>query len=87
MQSIGKIHSLVLVSIVLNEEPTEQYGRRRYGLSDAKDARLAARVALVNALAALDIYYHGRRRNPTRASHADDYRPGIPPIDNSSPPT
>ena len=40
--AVGKVHSHPLVNIVLLAQRLEDYGRNRYGVTDAKDARLKA---------------------------------------------
>ena len=77
IKAVGKIHSGVLIDLVLTEEPLQDWGRRRCGQRSAKLARLAAQVALRFSLEALDLHYHGTRQNRTRASHMPDYRPEI----------
>lgn len=75
---VGKIHSHVLVNILLLEEPMVQYGWRRHGYKSDDYAKLAAIVDLRSALAALDLHYYGLKRPKGGRSHAADYRPVIP---------
>ncbi len=82
VQAVGLVHSHVLTEVVLMEERMEAYGQRRFGLLDLKDARLAARVCLVNALTALDHHYYGQRRKDLKSSHSAGYRPEILPLDD-----
>lgn len=80
--AVGKVHSHPLVNIVLLAQRLEDYGRARYGLADGKDSRLKAITTLQDALTSLDHHYYGQRHTGTKASHLDDYKPGI---DNSTP--
>lgn len=81
-RAVTVTHAHALKAILIYEVPMVEYGRRCFNYRDEKDARLAAKVALVRALDQLDIHYHGKRRGIYRKSHREDYRPGI---DNSAP--
>lgn len=77
LKAVGPTLSPVLADLLLKGERLEDYGRRKCGQKSFKLARLAATSQLKLGLDALDYHYHGRRDNPTRASHAADYRPSI----------
>lgn len=81
VRAVGKVHSLVLIDVVLHETSLEAYGRRRYGSSSPKIAKRDATVALMDALESLDHHYYGMRNVKTRASHVDGYRPIIVPAE------
>lgn len=85
VQGVGLIHSHVLTSVLLNGERMETYGERAFKLADKKDARLAARVSLINALDALDMFYYGHRNERTQKAHRPDYRPAIQTLDKPTP--
>lgn len=84
VQAVGLIHSQILTDVLLVEETLEDWGRRRFGYKNPKDAKKAGTVAIKLALEALDYYYHGQRKNRTRSAHAPDYRPEIDPEDHPS---
>jgi hypothetical protein len=77
LMAVGKVHSGVLVDVVLLEVPLAVFGAKRHGYKDRKDASLAAVVSLRDALTALDHHYHGLRKTRSRSTHTDDYRPTI----------
>lgn len=77
VQAVGLVHSQILTDVLLVEETLENWGRRRFGYKNEKQAKQAATVAIKLALEALDYYYHGQRKQRTRSAHAPDYRPGI----------
>lgn len=79
---IGRVHSLVLIDVLLLEKSLEEYGRRRYGSTSPKIAKRDATVALIDALTSLDYHYYGVRQAKTRSSHVEGYRPEIPPVTN-----
>jgi hypothetical protein len=81
IRAIGRVHSMVLIDVVLHEERLESYGRKRYGSTSAKIAKRDATVALIDALTSLDYHYYGLRETKTRVSRAEGYRPEIPPVD------
>lgn len=67
----------VLNNVMLLETKLEDYGFKRYGRKDPKDARLASITSLQDALTALDHHYYGKCEGKTRAAHELDYRPTI----------
>ena len=77
--AVGKVHSNVLINVVLLDEDLATYARRSHPIKDDKDARYAGIVTLRNALTELDHYYHGKRSRQDGSSHMDDYRPVIQP--------
>lgn len=80
VQAVGMVHSTVLTDVVLLEMTLEDWGRKYHGYKNAKDAKKAGKISLVNALTQLDFHYHGqRRKNPSRTCHEPDYRPEISP--------
>jgi hypothetical protein len=79
VRAVGKIHSLVLIDVILLEKSLEEYGHRRYGSASPKIAKRDATVALMDALSSLDLHYYGVRNAKTRASHVEGYRPEIVP--------
>lgn len=83
VQAVGKIHSNVLINVLLIEMSLQAYGQRDRRYADPKDARLAATVSLRNALTELDHHYYGQREDRPRHSHAPDYRPAIVPVQNT----
>lgn len=84
VQAVGKVHSGVLIDILLVEETLLDWGRRRFGYKNEKQAKQAATTAIKLALEALDYYYHGQRKQRIRSAHAPDYRPEIDPEDHPS---
>lgn len=75
--AVGKVHSHPLIDIILLEQPLNEYGQKRFGIKDEKDARLKAITALQLALEQLDFHYYGQRKTKGGHSHAADYRPQI----------
>lgn len=78
IRAIGKVHSLVLIDVVLHEKPLEEYGRKRYGSTSPKIAKRDATVALIDALTSLDYHYYGVREDKMRSMRRE--RPEIPPV-------
>jgi len=83
--SVGDVHRRALVCLVLLGEDLEHYGRRTSNRISRKDAVIAAITAMQLALQQLDQSYYGKRETRTTSAHSADYRPGLPPIDNSRP--
>lgn len=83
VQAVGRVHSAVLVAVVLLGERLDHYGRRRFKQTNRERQRLTAITALQLALEALDGHYYGKRRARTVSAHAEGYRPGIEPLDKS----
>ena len=79
MKAVGGIHARALSEMVLHDMPTHEYGHRFHRVKDRKDASLAARTSLQNALTELDLYYYGRRETRMAAHHEGDWRPEIAP--------
>ena len=77
IQAIGVVHSTVICDLVLLEQSVEEWGRKRFRQKASKLATLAAHVALIQALTALDHHYYGQRKNRAHVAHVDDYRPVI----------
>lgn len=78
VQAVGKVHSHVLIAMVICDEKAVDYGRRMHKKTQPKDASNSAVTSLRNALQELDYHYHGRRKQPrTQSSHAPDYRPTV----------
>lgn len=75
VKALGMSHGIVMQCVVLAEEKLEEFGRRRYGYSQAKLAKTAAITALRDALDELDHHYNGPRKVRSRHTHATDYRP------------
>ncbi len=73
--SVGKVHSNVLIDVVLLEMKLAEYGKKRFQLKDEKDCRLKASAALQLALEQLDLHYYGQRKTRMQHHGIDDYRP------------
>jgi hypothetical protein len=77
VQAVGKVHSLVLIDVILHEMTLELYGRKHHGYKAQKQAVQAAQTSLINALTELDYHYYGQRNGRTVAAHVAGYRPNI----------
>lgn len=82
IQAIGLVHSTVICDLVLLEQSVEEWGRKRFGQKAPKLATLAAHVALIQALTALDHHYYGQRKHRAHVAHVDDYRPVIMTVED-----
>lgn len=77
VQHLGKVHSGVLIDVVLIGMTLEKFGFKRFQTSNTKLATLRAQTSLYNALLELDLYYYGRKSVRMASAHAPDYRPSI----------
>lgn len=86
LKAVGPVLGGVLSDLLASPSPQrlEDYGRRKCGQNSFKLARLAATAQLKLALDALDFHYYGQRKSRAHVAHVDDYRPGIPPVEEPS---
>lgn len=81
VKAIGKIHSTVVTDLVLLEQSLEEWSHRWFHQKSPKLARNQAHAALILALAALDYYYYGQRKERSRSAHFAGNKPPISPDD------